>query len=867
MLLGASGSSEVSTGFFSKTINQSLRFDEASSSCLERTPSSSGNRRTWSFSCWIKRANLTASGKGQSIFSAGTNVYNRRVDLDIGADHELTFFMDGRADGASYYALISSSHLRDVSSWYHIMAVMDTTDSTSDDRLKLYINGTRDTGAYQYGHGAPPEDSDWYVNHTNAHDIGNGHHDSVSQFFDGYMAEVHHVDGTALDPSSFGETKDGIWVPKAYSGSYGTNGFYLPFDDGSAIGDDESGQGDDFTVTGGGSPTLASGDVVKDSPTNNFATMNALVPLGSAQSLFTGTEGGLKVTTSASSYAQGMATTAVKTGKWYYEVYITAAGYPSWQIGWLASNMDGLGNSELPTWAGANNAEMTGTSAIGYFTGSDLYIADWGAANFSTQQVAASGFHSAGDAPTTGDIIGIAADFDNRKFFFHINGEYGNVGAGTGNPATGANPSSTYTESEIPDNIDKFPWLVAYGTSGFVFNFGQDGSFAGNLTGGNVGTESDGESIGAFKYAVPSGFKAICTSNLSDITIGPGQSTQADDHFNTVLYTGNGGTNAITGVGFQPDLVWVKARSASNNNELYDSVRGTAKRLYSDSDVVESTGSLTAFGTDGFTHVSGPVGGNANTVTYAAWNWKAGTSFSNDASATSVGNVDSAGSVNQAAGFSIIGYTGVNQSEMDIAHGLGATPEIIFLKDRDSNSNTNAWHGWHKDISANYFYLSSNAASAAEGDGYGTFKSAHTDTLIKFRTNGTANSMTESGDDYIVYAFRSIDGYSHVGSYVGNGSADGPYVYTGFRPAFVLLKIATGTTGNWSIYDNKRDTDNVVREYLIPNDSQVAGTTDTMDFLSNGFKVRNASNYINYSGGLYIFLAFAEQPFKFANAR
>jgi len=857
--LGGSGAPGGALGsFYSTTIGQSLRMNKADSPRLiDSSVSSDGNRRKFTFSFWIKFSK--ASDTYDIVIGAGgSGSYPSAI---IGFHSQRLTYKDYRHPSYAGGEIITTAKFRDVSAWYHFVVAVDTEQSTAADRVKMYVNGTQltdfDTASY------PSEDYD-----TLFQDATSGNEPLIGfapgfDYMDGYLADVYNVDNAQLAPTEFGETKDGVWIPKTYSGSFGTTGYHLTFSDSSSIGADSSGNSHSFdTVT-----NLAAADVVKDSPTNNFAIMNALVPLGSAQSLFTGTEGGLKVTTSASNYSQGMATTAVKTGKWYYEVYITAAGYPSWQIGWLASNMDGLGNSELPTWAGANNAEMTGTSAIGYFTGSDLYIADWGAANFSTQQVAASGFHSAGDAPTTGDIIGIAADFDNRKFFFHINGEYGNVGAGTGNPATGANPSSTYTESEIPDNIDKFPWLVAYGTSGFVFNFGQDGSFAGNLTGGNVGTESDGESIGAFKYAVPSGFKAICTSNLSDITIGPGQSTQADDHFNTVLYTGNGGTNAITGVGFQPDLVWVKARSASNNNELYDSVRGTAKRLYSDSDVVESTGSLTAFGTDGFTHVSGPTGGNANTVTYAAWNWKAGTSFSNDASATSVGNVDSAGSVNQAAGFSIIGYTGVNQSEMDIAHGLGATPEIIFLKDRDSNSNTNAWHGWHKDISANYFYLSSNAASAAEGDGYGTFKSAHTDTLIKFRTNNIANSMTESGDDYIVYAFRSIDGYSHVGSYVGNGSADGPYVYTGFRPAFVLLKIATGTTGNWSIYDNKRDIDNPVREYLIPNDSQIAGTTDTMDFLSNGFKVRNAGNYINYSGGLYIFLAFAEQPFKFANAR
>jgi hypothetical protein len=536
-------------------------------------------------------------------------------------------------------------------------------------------------------------------------------------------------------------------------------------------------------------------------------------------------------------------------------------------IGWMVANMNGLRNVEFPTNAGAADAEQASFTGFGYFTSSNLYISDWGdtSSGISTQQFAHSGAHSAGDAPTTGDIIGVAADFDNRKLYWHINGEYINSGSGTSNPSTGANANSTYTASEAPDDHYKFPWLMGYGTSSFIFNFGQDDSFAGNKTSGSaVASDSDGN--GEFFYAVPTGFKALCASSLPDPTIGPGQDTQADDHFNTVLFTGDGSSsNAITGVGFQPDWVWVKSRSVAQGHLLTDSVRGATKRLQSHATSAEDTSSgVASFDSDGFT-----MGSFYNQSGYSqvAWCWKAGTSFSNDASETSVGNVDSAGSVNQAAGFGIIGYTGVGQSEMDIAHGLGSTPELIWLKDRDTNSNNNQFHGWHKDINTDYIYLSTANASATEGDGYGTFKSAHTDTLVKFRTNGSANTMTESGDKYIMYLFFSIEGYSMVGTHKGNNSGDGTFVYTGFRPAYVIIK-NVDSSGSWIIFDDTREGGvmNIVNDHLMADTTADEGTDNDIDFLSNGFKCRRASASFN-TAHQFIFLAIADSPFKFSNAR
>jgi len=874
-ILRSEGSGETSTGFFSHTLDQSLRFDDGSSPSLTRTVGSAGNRRTFTWSGWVKRS---ATGNRYNVlFSAKDSVLGNYfwIMFTSTADDQINVYNYPASDN---FELKTNRLFRDVSGWYHIVLAVDTTQSTASNRAKLYVNGEQITDLATANY--PDEDYETAVSKTNKHSIGS--YDGSSYFFDGYMAEVNFIDGTALDPSSFGETKDGVWIPKNYGGSYGDEGFHLTFEgtgtattsqDSTAqtnIGDDQSGNGNNFAI---GSSSIVSTDVVQDSPTNSFSTMNSLVTAGNAQSLFTFSEGNLKVRNAASNYSQAIATHGVTTGKYYYECYITEAGYPSWMIGLLVADMNGLKNVEFPTMAGAPSSEQASFTGLGYFTSSNLYISDWGdtSVGLNTQEVAYSGAHSAGDAPTTGDIIGVAADFDNRKIYFHINGEYINVGAGTGNPSTGANPSTTYTASEAPDANHKFPWLVAYGTASFVFNFGQDDSFAGNKTSGTAAA-SDSEGIGEFYYSVPTGFKAFCASNLPDITIGPEKDEQADDNFNTVLYSGNSGTNAITGLGFQPDLVWVKSRSTGYNHELYDSVRGVNKRIYSDSTSAQGTGgSLSAFGSDGFTHTSGSIGGNASGHTYVGWGWKAGgnaNTFNIDgtgyasmsAAPISDGTQALTGlSANTTSKFSIATFT-MPDAERTVAHGLGVKPDWIIFK----NLGTGSWQIWHNSFgedTENVILFST--AGTAQAGGSGNWFQSLSNTLVGL---GSYGSYFGTGD-YVMYSFANVEGYSRIGSYKGNGAGDGTYVVTGFRPSFVLLKKSSASGDNWSMYDNKRDIDNPVREYLIPNDAQQAGSTDSIDFLSNGFKVRNAGAYINTSGATYIYLAFAEAPFKFANAR
>ena len=396
-----------------------------------------------------------------------------------------------------------------------------------------------------------------------------------------------------------------------------------------------------------------------------------------------------------------------------------------------------------------------------------------------------------------------------------------------------------------------------------TFNFGQDHTFNGNKTSGSD-SASDANGIGLFYDTPPSGFLALCTSNLPDITIGPGQSSQADDNFNTVLYTGNGNPNSssqsITGVGFQPDWVWIKCRPTGRHHMVYDSVRGATKAIRPSltNDEVTGATTLTSFDSDGFS-LGADSDVNTNAETFVSWNWKAGTAFSNDASATGVGTLDSTGSVNQAAGFAIISYTGNIQSGQTVAHGLGGVPEMIWAKNRDSSAN---WVVFTKDLTTDRtLYLNT---SGGENNSPTTWGS-HTATVFGVDDDTQSNP---NGDATIAYLFRSIEGYSKIGSFQGNSSTEGTFVHLGFRPAWVMIK-STSSGTNWSIFDSKRlgyNVDNNIMR-IGANETTTEQTDDDVDFVSNGLKFRRSSTNFNNSSHTYIYLAFAEAPFKFANAR
>ena len=329
--------------------------------------------------------------------------------------------------------------------------------------------------------------------------------------------------------------------------------------------------------------------------------------------------------------------------------------------------------------------------------------------------------------------------------------------------------------------------------------------------------------------------------------------------FNTKLYTGNGGTNNITGVGFQPDWTWLKKRNGAVNHSIFDAVRGATKNIVSNTTASESTSAngLQSWNSDGF--VLGSDGDvNASGGTYVGWNWKAGTSFTNDASATGIGTIDSTGSVNTDAGFSIVSYTGNGSSGATIKHGLSTAPKIIIAKNRQRATN---WLVFSSSMSSNGDYtlfLDSTSAKDNSQDYWGD--TAPTSSVFSV---GNRQENNQSSENIIAYCFAEKQGYSKFGSYTGNGNADGTFVYTGFKPAYVMTK-SSATTSNWEIKDNKRLGYNTVDTYIKANASAAEDTgvsSHAMDFLSNGFKHRGNNDEVNGSGEAYIYMAFAESPF------
>ena len=335
-------------------------------------------------------------------------------------------------------------------------------------------------------------------------------------------------------------------------------------------------------------------------------------------------------------------------------------------------------------------------------------------------------------------------------------------------------------------------------------------------------------------------------------------------YFQVKLYTGNATDDtAITLDGdenMQPDLVWIKNRGGTAHHTIFDSVRGATKAIYSNLTNAETTasGHVTAFGSDGFTlgDNSGTGNTNENTATYVAWCWKAGTAWSNDASATGVGTIDSSGSKNATSGFSIISFTGTETNSQSVAHSLSSTPEMILSRPREVVDN---WGVFHSSFDAQH-YLFLNTYGA-KGSAAAMWSSLPSSTVINMGDNAAVND----DGDMIMYAWRSVQGFSKIGTYTGNANANGPMVWTGFRPAYVMFKKTSGSNANWQVYDNKRDTENPVDNSSLPDDSAADQTDQEIDFLSTGFKIRDTGHHVNGDGVVFIYMAFAEQPFVNSN--
>jgi len=820
----------ASAGFYSETIDQSLRFNVGDSPYLSRTfgTATSATQGTWS--CWFKRGLL---GTQQILWSASNYEF-----VQIGSDDTITVTYLSNIGYITTFA-----KYRDTTNWYNLVVTFDTPNATEEDRLRIYVNGVRQDVYDSITRTQNATFQRWNVSGYTGH-IGNFQYNNTL-YFNGYLAECNWIDGTALDASYFGETKNGVWIPKAISGlTYGNNGFRLTFADSSSLGDDTSGNTNDFASSG-----LASTDVVIDSPTNNWCTWNASNNFGIGNLTEGATKWAVTGSTSTSTNEGIDSTFAMPTtGKWYWEYHAQDKGYLS-HIGLTSAgtNLNNTGTSD-----GTRASWSFGTWHATYNGNNSKYTSTAGGSSGSTWSV--------GNV-TDGQVLGCAYDADNGTLWFSRAGTFLDS-SGTANPATNTDPRF----SGLNDGTQWFAYNSQYasGSPDFFVNFGQDSSFAGSKTSGSSNAQDD-NGIGDFYYSPPSGFLALCSANLPDTTISPNQSTQADDYFITTTYSGDSNNSTQISTGFQPDWVWIKNRTegssdGSGEHMLYDSSRGVHDDLNSNNTSAEDTNTngLQEFGST-FFRPGSLTRTNETGDTYVAWNWKAngGTTSSN-----SDGSITSTVQANTTAGFSIVTYTG-NGSNGTIGHGLGAVPQMMIVKLR--NASGGSWIVYHHLMGSSpedlRMFLDSTSASGTSTANFNS--TAPTSTVFSV---GNTTATNGSSNTYVAYLFAEVEGYSKFGSYTGNGSTDGTFVYTGFRPAWVMLKRTNGSY-HWVLMDSVSDPTNPIDSALLPSGTNVAGTGYTVDFLSNGFKLRLTGTAMNASGAPHIFMAFAEQPFKFSNAR
>jgi hypothetical protein len=775
-------------------INRSLRFRSSATAYLNRTPASAGNQQRWTWSGWVKRGAL--SYIHPFLFSCHQDDNNRTVLGWYNSDQIGLYNIDAASVNLN---LVSTAVYRDPSAWYHVVFSVDTTQATASNRAIIYVNGVQVTALSTATY--PAQNTSLYMNSARQHRIGSSP-ESSPKYFDGYMAEVNFIDGQQLTPSSFGSYDiNGVWQPKKYTGTYGTNGFYLPFSNTTStttLVQDSSGNGNNWTPNNISLTAGTTYDSMIDSPTvsnsaSNYCVLNPLYSAGGG----TFSNGNLQVATGTSTAGRAIATMGVSSGKWYWEITPTS----------IPANVVSIGVVPRPT---TNDAGTVGNNASEYG-----YLSDG-------QKFSGGSAGAYGASYVANDVIGVALDLSAGTIVFYKNG----TSQGT------AYSSIPLTNIYIPAVSDS----SSSNSGTFVANFGQR----------------------PFSYTPPTDFNALNTYNLPAPSIANGAQYMA-----ATTYTGNGSTQTITnggnntlGTTFQPDFVWVKDRSVARNNALYDSVRGATKFLSSNLTNAESTAAteLTSFDSNGFS-VGSSSGANGSGETYVGWQWKAGgTGVTNNS-----GTITSTVSANPTAGFSVVTWTGTFAAAT-VGHGLGVAPSMIIVKTRTQAAVD--WAVYHTSMGAtNGMYLNATNAQFATSTWWNN--TSPTSSVFSVagaaQTNGNAQNM-------VAYCFAAVSGYSAFGSYTGNGSADGPFIYTGFRPRFFLWK-RTDTTGGWGIIDTSRDPYNIVGYDLAPDSANAEGSGYTVDMLSNGFKIRLTATRINASGGTYVWAAFCENPFKYSRAR
>jgi hypothetical protein len=908
---------------------------------LSKNFTSSGDRTKWTWSGWAKRSSV--NNTTNQVFHTELNV-SAYTQIGWAGDN---FQINISYSGTSGAYIRAAAESRDPSAWAHYMAVYDSANATSTDRMILYINGVRVTNfsisAFPNQNALSP------INSNTTHYIGT--RKNVNQYFDGYLADVYFIDGQALDQYSFGEFDDnGVWQPIEYAGTYGTNGFYLPFSDNSsdsALGTDDSGNGNDWTVNNinAGSPAF-SNTIASSQTWSNYLTPSSSWDPGrdntdafdSSLSTFAYVNN-----SSSSSYINFNFSSGISGHGgfvWLYGGNGNGQGLDNMTVtinGSTTSSIDRTGTSwnnwfKYPVSGSLTSFRITGPypvlNAISFWEDYSTIVIDSQAITYGGPAVIGDSLR---DSPTNGDtandtgaggevpgnyatwnplnaagtlsngnLDGTTSTSGSRslattlaasggKFYAEVTASTVAVGSYGANLSIGVSLSTFPTTSSdrnysFSDGVTYYADGTkyvdgsnsSYGSSyasgdiiGIAIDFDNDqvtfykngtsqGAISKTLSGAYVISVTEGDSsqqstvvlnAGQRAFAntnVPTGYKALCTANLDTPTIEDG-STAMD----VALYTGNGTSQTISGLNLSPDLVWTKSRSVGGSGRAADVVRGSTESLALNNTAAETTRStsITSFTADGFTLGSDTLFNNAGT-TYAAWAWDAGASTVSNTD----GSITSSVRANPTAGFSIVEF-GSSSGTQSIGHGLGVAPSMIICRKKDQTYN---WIVHHKDIALDYYLQLNTTAAIANYAFFGS--TAPTSSVFQW---------IDCTNTQIAYCFAPVKGYSAFGSYTGNGSTDGPFIYTGFRPRWLIIKRSEGGTGVWGMLDTARNTYNLADLVLRTNagngESTLAGYE--IDILSNGFKLRATATNTNALSSSYIYGAFAENPFKYARAR
>ena len=806
-------------------IQGSFEFDKNNSEYLSRTPGSGGNRKTWTMSFWMRR---TVPGNSSRFISTGYQTSGGVYGFYIGFNSDkFSFVANHDSIGLD---LRPSAKLMDTAAWYHCVFALDTTQGTASNRAAIYLNGEKVTDFATESYPGQNDEPHWN-NNSKTHTIGGWNlNGSMADWFDGYLTQFYFIDGQMLDASYFGYTDPltNTWRPKKYEGTYGTQGFNLPMDgSGATLGADQSGNANNWSLN-----NITTADVCAQSPSGivyagkqrhgGSATYNNSRLPANYCTLDPNNKGGsltlknVNTEADSSNVANVMGTHVIppNSGKYYWECKVlnTMAGV----IGISSMSVANTGNlSDVP-------------SIRGYGADGNKYYGNNGS--------------SYGSAFSHSGWIGVLFDSDARTLEFLYNG----VSQGV---------AFTAGTNGIVDDVSYAPCFHLNSMDLDKVNFGANYAY----------------STTAWSTVPPEGYKTLCDASLSQST----GIVRADQNVGITTWIGNETAGRQIECGFNPDLVIVKVRNDTGNWYWTDTVRGSNKFVYSNSDGAQVTTSNLINVDDnnvkGYKLGSSGLVNGTSSYHYVGYAFKGGGSrntFNVDgvgyasfaASGTPAGATTPTGtSINTKAGFSIIKFTPTSGSgTATVPHGLGRVPKCIMMK---SLTNSYNWDVYHKYATAGgngRLILNSNNAPDTSNNPYSQV--APTKDVFTFNNAFYA----DASDDVICYCWADIPGFSQFGIYKGNGNTDGPFINTGFRPAIIWYKDRT-SGGYWNIRDDERTPFNSTGHelYTATNESEnyhpdtYGYDPRQIDFYSNGFKIRNSNNAINNSSRQYIYMCWA----------